>query len=210
MNLKYISAGILVVLLAVPLFSQEETNLEFILGGGLSVPVQPDNFSSDWKRGYTIGGGFGYRLNVFTSIDIYFDYYNFSFDPHGFMERTELMDRLIRGNPNSIIAITANLTYTYIIAPNYVAPYISGGAGYQSFTNSEVRAIQADSEGLIEDEAVFPGGKGGGALGIVSAGILIPSRHNRNFFVEVRYGFAFTDMMNPQFIPIRFGFRQQL
>ena len=199
-NLLYI---VLAVIIFCSLsFSQgggRDKKAELYIGGGLSFPMSPEEFSDYWSMGFNAGGGVGYRFGPNFSGNAYFSYNSFSLDEDEFLGGTS-SEVDISGGTVSIILVTANLKALLIADPRQVTPYLLAGLGLFSLSVSDVTISYMGYEysGDTSDSE--------SAFGIVfGGGVDIPVSPTIKVFLEVGYAIGFTEEESTGYLPVKGG-----
>ncbi len=191
------------LLYTIPLWGQRDT---YIMGG-YSFPTKQQITHDYVKKGFQVGGGFGWS----TSPTIYFttmiEVHSFLYDRAGLLNTVGLQDANTIGFTDdgglTIVSFSVNgrfLAYP-IEATTIAVPYFTGGVGYMLVTPAKVRIINVGRAQTIQANRKS-------AFSILfGCGVDVPLSRTYGLFVEGKYVIGFTQDVNTEFIPVRVGIR---
>jgi opacity protein-like surface antigen len=197
---KLFSIFFVVLLLCSLSFSQDK-KAELYIGGGLSFPMQPEEFSDFWSMGFNFGGGLGYIFSPNFSGNAYLSYNTFGLNDDEFLETLNAPSGVtLSGGSVSIIVVTANIKALLIANPNQVTPYLLAGVGLFSLSTSDVTVSYQGSQQTGNTS------NSESALGLVfGGGVDIPVSPTLKIFLEIGYAMGFTEGESTGYLPIKGG-----
>jgi opacity protein-like surface antigen len=161
------------------------------LGGGVAMPMSPDEFKDNYGMGYGGGAGLGYKVTPSVEIIVSGFYNLFSSDfPDSFG---------VTGGDVSIIEAVGNLKYIFGKGASKIKPYIIGGAGMASVKFSQVDDTSGTVFSADTSETDFIYNLGAGAEITVSPSAAI--------FIEGFYSSVATEGETSAYVPIRAGLK---
>jgi hypothetical protein len=215
--------GLLSVVCIIPLQAQnqnEEGKFNFIMGGGLSVPLNPIAKYAG-VGGSFIGGG-GYNLDQHSSIVGQFQWAGL---PPSILPPSLSAIAQINGFSSSanLYSMTADYKYRSGFGKAFGYYLIAGGGWYYRHTSiSKSTFIPTEtvcqpiwgwygytcSNGFVNAVGVSAGTSAFGANGGVGLTIRVKDTPWK-FFIESRYNYAATRFIATQVAPVTFGFEYQ-
>ena len=103
----------------------------FYASAGLSMPISPEYLTNWWESGMNFGGGVGYDLSRYITMQGFFTANSFGFNNSKFEDLVGApSDFSISGGAIKTTTITANVKASFIAHGNKVVPYFVGGLGY--------------------------------------------------------------------------------
>lgn len=136
---------------------EETSRMHAIVGGGLSFPLNPDDFTNNWKMGTTFSGGLEFPIDIgngenFSLLGI-FDYNSFPFDEAGFIQGYNASGppspaRSAQGPSASLWAISIG---GRLYGSNSETFFLEFAIGYFSLTRGNVRVTAVDKRITIAD-----------------------------------------------------------
>ena len=169
--MKRIITLVMCVFLTSSAFAQER-NFTAVVGSGVSLPRNPDNFEDLWFKGINISGGLYYSLNNLIKVGIQSGQYDFNFDSNKFKkqfsERSDVTaDVTVSGSDASVFIFMPSVLLTAPSLERFV-PFVQAGLGYfrSDIDAGEVQIFIDDSRILLtvpgEEESAFGYIVGGG------------------------------------------------
>jgi opacity protein-like surface antigen len=192
---------------------QHISNMDFIVKGGIGIPIDgPKEWSANWKWGLTGGLGFSYRFSPYVSVDTHLDYYSFFFDDFDFNSRLPFTEHLrnVEAKSSSIIGLSVHARYLVFPLSDNLSPYFTGGIGIQRFYISKIRIHEQTWDGIEISDQTIPGSTEYGIFVMAGGGLNLTASTNRSYFIEVRYGVGFSGDGSNHFIPVKIGFRHRI
>jgi len=211
--------GFLSVAALFPLHAQDDDlkRLNFNLGGGFSVPLNPT------ARYFGVNGNFssgaGANFNSHNSIEGDFMW-------SGLSPSVSLVHPVIRptGNVN-LFAVTGN--YRFHIDSLRESPFgvylIGGGGWYYRHTSIDRHffvppltvcqpvfnwwGFACDSDGFVESRTIASHGSSAGGVNAGVGFTIMIGHQGWKFFVESRYNYAWSNFVPTTLVPVSFGFR---
>ncbi len=127
--MKRIITLVMCVFLTSSAFAQER-NFTAVLGSGVSLPRNPDNFEDLWFKGINISGGLYYSLNNLIKVGIQSGQYDFNFDSNKFKKQfSETLDVTVSGSDASVFIFMPSVLLTAPSLERFV-PFVQAGLGY--------------------------------------------------------------------------------
>jgi hypothetical protein len=205
-----IPAALLLIIFAVPLYSQEALhNFTFNLGAGVTPLVGQisDRLDNGWQ--VTVGGG--YRFVSHFETNVQFSYSGFGVKP------IVLTEAAVPSANSHLWSITADPKLR-LGGERSFDPYIVGGVGYYrrtiEFTAPSVAQVVLFDPvfgflfpALIPINQVLGDIRRGGVGGSLGAGFDFKIGHGTRFFTEARYHYASTGSIPTRMVPVTFGFK---
>ncbi|MFQ6116069.1 MAG: outer membrane beta-barrel protein [bacterium] len=190
-----------VIALSTGTFAQGK-QYEFAVGGGISVPLGPDEFKDFWNLGFNGNAGIGYFITPQLTIGGNFTFNRFSLDGDKMIEDLGGAGLGISVDGGAISAFEILGVGKYYFSPigNVTNFYVLGGVGLGIVKVSEAtisapgiptETVQSDSESKL----LVAGG----------LGVTFPVGATTNIFVEGRFSLISTEGSNTTFLPVRAG-----
>ena len=159
------------------LFAQESKPFDLFGNLGFSWPDQPSAFANDWKMGFNLGAGFGYRwipdVNLFAQLDF----------------NSFLVDQAVSNVVSNLqlLTLTANVKFDLLTILKETTPYITLGAGYSR------------QWGPGQSKGAFPV--------LVGLGLNMGTSPNSAVFIDGKYGMCIQSGDDLNFFALRIGTR---
>ncbi len=154
--MKRIITLVMCVFLTTSAFAQEKF-FTAIVGSGVSLPRNPDNFEDLWLKGTNISGGLYYSLNSFIKIGIQSGQYDFNFDSKKFENQfDDILNVNVSGSDASVFIFMPSVRVTAPSLERFV-PFVQAGLGYfrvdieggEIFTDVGNSRLLSDKESAI-------------------------------------------------------------
>jgi len=196
---------ILSVLLSSALPGQEQKQRYLFVGGGMSLPLYPQNFSNNWKLGYRIAGGLMTSLSQILQLGIEAEYNNFPLD----QERVSYylfsgQGYRITGGSAGIFFVSPILKLMFSRARDRLSGFVSLRVGYHHESVSDLTisdGTNSNTSSGTSHSAVSMG---------VGVGLDIPINEGVGIIFQSELVNAFTDVQSTQYVPFSGGFRFSL
>jgi opacity protein-like surface antigen len=181
--------------------AQTVKNVLVSVGGGLSFPSQPSDFSNYWKMGYNVGGGLGYALSSSFSLNALFDYNSFPLDADRILNDFGLGGQgiTIKGGSVTLITVSGTLKAWLIPLGDSPSPYVFVGGGFFGLSNSDVTISDGNASRVLRGESTSEFSI------LFGAGLDIPMNESLVAFVQAAYGIAFAKDENTNYLPMKAG-----
>lgn len=183
---------------------------ELSVGGGVVIPILPDDFSDYWKPGMNATVGYGLVLAPgpigYGTLYATVQYFQFPFDEDGFREALKSTSNLseINGGSRSIVTATLNFKGTFSTERRTIAPYFLLGAGYHYNTSVEISYKVGNVGRVIKRNAKSA------FTWLSGLGLDIPVSEQFTLFLEGKYTFALVSEPAMQHVPVTAGLRMTL
>jgi opacity protein-like surface antigen len=215
-----------VLLLSVSATAQE-SSVQLLLNGGLSLPRGPEVFERGWSEGFNVGGGVSFRFTRHLTVQALVNYDRFPFDNEGydaFLEEA-IGFRLgppdeTQGNEVSILSASGELKVSILGDRRTVSPYVIGGGGVARFAyGARTVSLGPDPDLILTPydylygsiwlggEFTVEGESETVAIATVGGGLDIPLGRRLAIFVEGRFQWNFTSYDTRDFVSLRAGAR---
>lgn len=184
-------------------FSQQQNDdegkskIRFIVRGGLSFPLRPDDFSKNWKMGAIFGGGVEFPLNLGNEKTLLLgtvDYNAFPFDEAGFKEGYNAS-----GPPKQAKSAEGPSSSLWSLAVGARIPayglddfFLDAFVGYFSLTRGTVNVTAADNSKTTNN---FTSKNGVHVL--IGFGVNIPLSDDLDLTLETSYNIAASEQDEP-------------
>ena len=188
----------------------QEGRLNFNLGGGVGVPLNP---TADYAG---VGGAFSFGLGENLSQH---NALVGEFLWHGLPPTLSVKTQLAGGRASSnLIALTANFRHTRELTPRFGWYLTAGGGWYYRHTSISQQANVPTVCTPVYTWWGYPCTGGTITLAEASAGVSAPGLDGGlgltlrfgdsrwHFYIESRYAYAFSRFVNTQIAPVTFGF----
>ncbi len=127
--MKRITTLVICFFLTSSAFAQEK-NFTAVVGSGVSLPRNPDDFEDLWLKGVNISGGLYYSLNNLIEVGIQSGQYDFSFNSSKFEKQfDETLDVTVSGSDASVFIFMPSVRLTAPSLERFV-PFVQAGLGY--------------------------------------------------------------------------------
>jgi hypothetical protein len=213
-----ISIGLFGAVLLLPLFAQDDLELlNFNVGGGLTVPLNPTARYVGVNGNGTIGAGANF--NKKNSIEGDFMW-------NGLSPATSLVHPLSTPTGSiNVFSVTGEYRFHRDgIADSPFGFYVMGGGGwYYRQTNIDKRyvvppltvcqpiynwwGLSCNSGGFVSSVTVASHGSSAGGINAGAGFTVKVGDLGWKFFVESRYNYAWSNFIPTTFVPVTFGFR---
>ncbi len=187
-------------------YTQDEKKIELTLGGGLSIPLNPNDFSDYWTAGFNGVAGLGFEISEGVIISGSIGYNIFPLNEDEFLKDAGLSNSGIstEGGSTSILFLSANFKGVLTPSSKSARPYLTGGIGYFNLGFDEIKITDGTNSISFDSESE-------GAFGLSGAGgIEFPVSNNTLIFVEVGYLRGLTEGDNTAIIFGRGGINLRL
>ena len=201
----------LVSIVSFPVFGQDDTSFvmvpELSVSGGISYPSVPQELRDYWKKGFNVGGGFGYSFREGSlgqsGIHGFIQYNGLPFDQNGYLDGNKLNRNTYQASATSrkIITAMANYRGTFSQLSTAIAPYFLMGIGYFHLSSNAITVISANDTSRVNHAAQSA------FSWLLGIGMDIPARSKFSFFLEGRFVLGVTGEAGTQFYPLSSGIR---
>lgn len=187
-------------------FTQDEKKLELTLGGGLSLPLNPTDFSDYWTAGFNGVAGLGYVISEGVIISGSIGYNIFPLNEEELLKDAGLTNAGVstEGGAVSILFLSANFKGVLTPSSKSVRPYLAGGIGYFNLSSDEVTLTDGINSVTTSSESESAFGLSG------MGGIEFPVSNNTLIFIEAGYLRGLTEGDNTAIIFARGGINLRL
>lgn len=201
--------------------SQDLSDLNLYVSGGLSVPASSNDFSKNfdstlsklffsdyWKSGFNINAGLAYPLSSKISIMLEVNYSSFAFDvaqvKKGFYGGRNIH---VEDGELTTISINGSVKYSFPVFQKIGTPYLIGSAGLMSINSDKFYAL-LDAYSNVS----YSFSKSNVLTSAFGGGIDIPGGDKSGIFIDVRVVVGFTESKVGMYyyVPIRCGFKTTL
>lgn len=183
--MKYFFCVISLIVLF-PSFAALQDKQSLMIFGGTAVPVNPDEFYSEYDKGFTIGAGIEIPFKKSLRINGDAGYSKFN---------AQEVSAKYSGSA-SVITVMVNLKATTEDPKIPLSFFVKGGAGFHSTSHS---AVLSPYKKLFDSQVGFALDFGGGLEYKLSL--------KSSLFIEVVYNYLFAKDKNIAIIPIRIGLK---
>lgn len=205
------SARLLILALAFGAFfasaspGQDQKQRYFFVGGGMSFPLYPQNFSDNWKLGYGIGGGLMTSLSPILQLGIEAEYNNFALDHDRFSFYDTSGQRYrSTGGSAGIFFVSPVLKLMFSRARDGPSAFALLRIGFHHESTSDLTISGSSNTYTLS-------GTSHSALSMgVGIGLDIPINEGIGIILRAEFVNAFTDVQSTQYLPLRGGFRFSL
>lgn len=129
----------------------------YYIGGGLTLPNNPDEFNEYWKMGFNASVGAGYYVPMISStIRIQARYNNFGFDKEdylGYNGLSSVTDLSINEPAISVISVSLEAKYMTEDMDGDRATFLIGGVGIANVSSDDIVITNTSTD----DESIAPG-----------------------------------------------------
>jgi len=176
-----------------------------VISGGLGIPQKPNDFSSYWKTGLSVGAGVEVPVSDWFGLTVGFDLTSFSLNEEKFLEAQGVAGTGVRvsGGSATIMSVLGGAKVRVAHVPKRVSAYVVGLLGYMNFSTKE---FEVSGDGPF---GTLAGGERSSFCVAGGAGVEMPIAKIADVFVEGRYVVDFS-ANRTAFIPIRAGFKIRL
>ncbi len=167
-------------------------------GGALSIPTGGDAFKTTFKNGYhgMVGVGFGFGPMFEMVGKVEYHTFKLDFDAVG-------MDGYTGGN-NKMWMYGADMKFSPSLPALPISPYVLGGIGVASISQSELQGPSSLSLSLLNEVITESQSKFYWNMG---AGFNLKTGPAFSLFCQARYVNIATDYESASFIPVTVGLR---
>ncbi|HOP06972.1 MAG TPA: outer membrane beta-barrel protein [candidate division Zixibacteria bacterium] len=205
---KVLFAMVLTLVLA-GIASAQGPKINFYAGGGMALPMGPDDFKDYWKSGISFGGGVGFQQSANMELKAMLFYNKFDVDEDGMIEEIEEAYGIdasgleIDGGEMTAIEIMGVFKYSLGLPEAPARPYLLGSVGITAMKVAEATISYGSEYGsettpeTTESKLSF--GVGGGVdikIGATTA-----------LFAEAQYMYVSTEGDAITYLPIRGGIK---
>ena len=180
--------------------AQVSSPVSLYVGGLVSIPNSPDNFSEAYKTGFhgTVGVGFNVspKMQLVGKIELHSFAVDFDSDPL-------LAAENISGGTNNLLMFGGDARYSLSMPASPIKPYLLGGIGLARISASDYEGTSALVTGLndFNMEALTK------FYYNIGAGVDLASTPMFGLFAQVRYVSIATEDEASSFIPITLGLK---
>ena len=206
--MKFLYAGIGLILASTVGFSQEGSRFSFSGGGGFTQPV--GNAGRNLDLGWNVRGGLGYKFSDYVGANL-----NVGYDSMG-INSTTLSNLGVPGGDVHILSATVD-PIVHLNPHGHVDFYLTGGGGlfhwYQQFTQPTVAVVPAFNPFFGFFNTAVPANQVLSSYSVnkpgidIGAGLAFGAIGHGKFFAEARYDHIFMTGSHVDYIPVTFGFR---
>lgn len=172
-----------------------EAAAQIFVSGGVAAPVSPEVVTDIYRSGYSLAIGFALESGSFPFARIrpFGSFQKFRTDPGPFEAQFQNIDE-VDGGEMPVLFAGADLQLRRPFAS--FTPYIAPALGFAVFSIDDITA-DGITFNLREEVSGFAAGIGGGFA-------LALSRQSE-LFIEAQYVYAFLDVDDRTFVPVRLG-----
>lgn len=137
--MKRVLGTIVIILMITSCLSAQtpKVGVTFYLNSGLSLPLAPKGFSDYWNSSANFGGGAGYKISPYLTLQGFFTSNSFGFNDDQYIDYLGV-DIAIDGGGLSITTATLNVKASFIASGGRVTPYFVGGLGYFKISGDDI------------------------------------------------------------------------
>jgi len=189
-----------VVAMSAAVSAQVSSPVSLYVGGAVSIPNSPDEFSDAYKTGFhgSVGVGFAVmpQMQLVGKVELHRFAIDFDADPLMTAEN-------ISGGTNSLLMFGADARYSLKMPASPIKPFFLGGIGLARISASDFEGSSLLVTGLND---YMPDAQTKFYYNI-GAGVDLASGPMFNLFAQVRYVSIATEDESSSFIPITLGFK---
>lgn len=172
-------------------FSQDHFNPIYYFNSGLSFPMEPNDFSKYWKKGFNLGSGIEHAINSDVAAQVYFEYNTMPVNK----KKLHLDNLSVLGGRVSTYTLSFNLKAGQVNPDNNIGFYGIIGGGF--FRGDQSGLAPGNVSVLVSTENCFSGHLG--------FGILRKLTPRYGVFIETKYALALNKGKNIQYVPVKLG-----
>ncbi len=181
--------------------AQSSDKIDVYIDVGAGIPANPANFTQNWKTGYGIGGGGSYEIRPSVKLQLYGQYYRFSFDEDGARENVNVPEAItgVDGAEAEIFTAMLNAIYEYRLPGVPTLTYASVGAGF-------FRSVRSDFTVTTAEESFTFDQRSESTLGVNGAvGLRHALSNSLSVYAEAKFVTSFFVNRRTQYFPLSVG-----
>ena len=186
------------LLMSAGVSAQVENPISLYVGGAISIPNSPEEFSEAYNTGFH--GSVGLGLAVMPSLQVVgkVEYHRFGLDVTQDME-----DMGVTGGHNNMWMYGADARHSFGLPAAPIKPFLLGGVGFARISASDLEGTGDLVAGLNE---LNPDAETNLYLNL-GGGVELKTGPMFSFFGQVRYVTVDTDGESSSFIPVTLGLK---